>query len=245
MTRSPHPRPPPRPRPPRPVPARLVANRWGHKHLQAGSASFPESGHPEPQRLCSRPSAATRELTARRGRCLRGCPRGQPARLCSRFSPGAGGQGRRARAGQRGARLPVLGDTAAGPSRHGGGYSARVPQSREDSNKSRGLGAPPAPRHRRTRCGERGPLTLQNHLFDPKGALAHPHRPPPSPTPALFASQMTLCSPQRYIYIYIFFFFLMEQICIRERIWKVESMKLPFLTHLEAPSAPRHTRTLR
>lgn len=182
MTRSPHPRPPPRPRPPRPVPARLVANRWGHKHLQAGSASFPESGHPEPQRLCSRPSAATRELTARRGRCLRGCPRGQPARLCSRFSPGAGGQGRRARAGQRGARLPVLGDTAAGPSRHGGGYSARVPQSREDSKKSRGLGrrqhpvtaARAAANAARSRC--KTTCSIRRELSPTP--TAHPHLPP-------------------------------------------------------------------
>lgn len=103
---QPPPRPPPRQRPPRPVPARLVANRWGHKHLQAGSASFPESGHPEPQRLCSRPGAATAELTARRGRCLRGSPRGSPTRAARApllpLFPGAGGQSRRrARPGER------------------------------------------------------------------------------------------------------------------------------------------------
>lgn len=189
MTRSP--RPPPRPRPPRPVPARLVANRWGHKHLQAGRRPSPSQAAPSPSAFAL--GLALHLASGRRGEA--GVCEAARAPLLS-FSPGAGGQSRlRARPGEREA--PALGDTAAGPSRHGGGDSARGPQSREDSEKTRRLGAPPAARHRRTRCGERGPLTLQNHLFDPKGALAHRHRPPPSPIPALFASQMTLCPPQR------------------------------------------------
>lgn len=155
----------------------------GHKHLQAGSASFPESGHPEPQRLCS-PGAATRELTARRGRCLRGSPRGsprgQPAPLLPLFprrrrpvsSPR---QARRARAGQRDARLPVLGDTQPPAPPVTVAATRRVPQSREDSRGGWGRRQYLSPPHalRRTR-----PAHVAKPPVRSEGSLPTPHLPP-------------------------------------------------------------------
>jgi hypothetical protein len=110
------------------------------------------------------------------------------------------------------------------PSRHRLGDSARGPQRQEEREAG---GASGTPHHRCTlRCGGLGQLTLQNHLFHPKGAYPHPH-----PTSFSLTGD-TSCEPPKII------FFSNGANAHPGKIRKVESIKLPFPTYLESPTLP-------
>lgn len=218
MTRS--------PRPPRSARARPVANRWGREHLPRRSGSFPRS--PAAPR---RPSAPALGLA----RSLRAA--GEARRVSARRPtkvPGAPllpeRQARRSPARQRGAwpRGP-----APPPPAPPAAVAAplRAPPSQDDAEGTRRLRAPPAARPRRPALRRRQRLTLQNHLFEPKGA------PPTSHPSSLRLTDATASVPSKIL-------FKKESQCASggEYGKLSQPIQLPFPVRCK-PRTPRHTRT--
>lgn len=171
----------------------------------------------------ARPLRADRAARRRRG--LQGSPRGPPAR--PRPSGRRATPGRCARSGSaRGSRSSATPPPAP---------PARVAATlRVDRKAPRRLGAQPAPRPLRTTLRLPQPAHVAKPPVRSGGSCPHPH-------PSFRLTGDTSSFPPKDNF---FFFFLAEQMHIREGIWKVESIKLPFSAHLEpTPRTCRHTRT--